>query len=196
MYGEITKTARIRTDGRDWKRPGTSAIHTDLGSTRCVIENRSVRPQRNGGIWTPKLIQMNDQAFILEERGQVSRVRSVERTSDPVHELAISESIIGLVVDCARRERITRVSRVVVEIGVAASVDPEALLFCFPIAAAETVAAGAELVINRIALRVRCESCQTEYAPDTPVAACPACGGLAREILAGREMRVVSFDGE
>jgi len=113
-----------------------------------------------------------------------------------MHELAISESIVGLVVDCARRERITRVSRVVVEIGVAASVDPEALLFCFPITAAETAAASAELVINRIALRVRCESCQAEYAPEVHLAPCPICGSFARKILAGREMRVVSFDGE
>ena len=113
-----------------------------------------------------------------------------------MHELALSESITDLVVDCARRERIARVSRVVVEVGVAASVDPQALLFCFPITAAETVAAGAQLVINRVALRVRCDSCQTEYGPETRVASCPTCGSFARKILAGREMRVVSFDGE
>ena len=113
-----------------------------------------------------------------------------------MHELALAESITELVVDCARRERIARVSRVVVEVGVAAAVDPEALLFCFPITTAETVAAGAELVINRIALRVRCDSCRTEYAPEKLVATCPACGSFAREVLAGREMRVVSFDGE
>ena len=113
-----------------------------------------------------------------------------------MHELALCESITDLVADCARREGIARVSRVVVEIGVAASVDPQALLFCFPITAAETVAAGAELVIKPIALRVSCQSCQTEYAPETLIATCPACGSFARKILAGREMRVVSFDGE
>ena len=113
-----------------------------------------------------------------------------------MHELSLSESITDLVVDCARREHITRVSRVVIEIGVAASVDPQALLFCFPITAAETVAAGAELVINPIALRARCESCQTEYPPETLVATCPVCGSFASKILAGREMRIVSFDGE
>jgi len=113
-----------------------------------------------------------------------------------MHELALSGSITDLVVECARRERLTRVSRVVVEIGVAAAVDPGALLFCFPITAAETVAAGAKLVINRIALRVRCNSCDTEYAPQALVATCPEYGSFAREILAGREMRVVSFDGE
>jgi hydrogenase nickel incorporation protein HypA/HybF len=113
-----------------------------------------------------------------------------------MHELTLAQSIIDLVADCAQRERIARVSRVVVEIGIAAPIDPESLLFCFPITANETVAAGAELVIDRVALRVKCEACQTEYAPENLAASCPACGGFARTILAGREMRVVSFDGE
>jgi len=111
-----------------------------------------------------------------------------------MHELALSESIVDLVVECARRERIARVTRVVIEIGVAASVDPQALLFCFPITAAETVASEAELVINRIALRARCDACQTEYAPENLISSCPACGSFARTVLAGREMHVVSFD--
>src|SRR5208283_3050630 len=62
-----------------------------------------------------------------------------------MHELALAQSITDLVVDYARRERIARISRVVVEIGIAASVEPDALLFCFPIVADETPAAGAEL---------------------------------------------------
>lgn len=113
-----------------------------------------------------------------------------------MHELSISESITDLVVEYARREHVGHVSRVVIEVGVAASVDPEALAFCFPITAEGTVAAGAELVINRIALKVRCESCQTEHAPPTQISPCPACGSFARTILEGREMRVVTFEGE
>jgi hydrogenase nickel incorporation protein HypA/HybF len=113
-----------------------------------------------------------------------------------MHELALSESIIDLVVNCARQERIARVSRVVVEIGVAASVEPQALLFCFSIAAADTVAAGAELVIDRIGLQASCEDCGSRYAPETLFSPCPDCGGFARRILAGREMRVVSIAGE
>ena len=113
-----------------------------------------------------------------------------------MHELSISESITELVAEYARREGVARVTRVVIDIGVAASVDPQALAFCFPITADGTVAAGAELVINRIALKVRCEACQTEYAPPTQIAACPACGSFARTILEGREMRVVTFEGE
>jgi len=113
-----------------------------------------------------------------------------------MHELALSESIVDLVLECARREHIVRISRVVVEIGVAASVDAQTLLFCFPITASETIAAGAELVIEPLGLQARCESCGAEYAPETLIEPCPSCGSFARKILAGREMRVVSFDGE
>jgi hydrogenase nickel incorporation protein HypA/HybF len=112
-----------------------------------------------------------------------------------MHELSLSESIADLVVQAARREGIGRVSRVVIALGTAAAVEPEALRFCFPITTANTVAAGAELVIDWIALKASCEACQTEFAPETLISPCPVCGSYARKILAGREMRVVSFDG-
>jgi hydrogenase nickel incorporation protein HypA/HybF len=113
-----------------------------------------------------------------------------------MHELSISGSITDLVVDCAERENIARVSRVVVEIGTAAAVDPEALMFCFPITTADTVAAGAELVINRVELRTKCGTCGGVHSPATQISPCPTCGSFVSEILAGREMRVVSIEGE
>ncbi len=112
-----------------------------------------------------------------------------------MHELALCESMIDLVANAARDEGMTRVTRVVVEIGAAASVDPEALLFCFPIAAQETAVAGAELVIEPVALQARCDSCRIDYAPEALYAPCPGCGGFGGRVTAGREMRVVSFHG-
>ncbi len=44
-----------------------------------------------------------------------------------MYELALSQSIVDLVVGCARAEGLRTVTRVVVEIGVAAGVDPEGL---------------------------------------------------------------------
>jgi hydrogenase nickel incorporation protein HypA/HybF len=111
-----------------------------------------------------------------------------------MHELSLCEGIIELVVEYAQREAVSHVSRVVVALGVAAAVDAEALLFCFPAAAADTVAAGAELVIDRMALRAQCRACHAHYAADTVIAPCPACGSHARKILEGQDMRVVSFD--
>jgi hydrogenase nickel incorporation protein HypA/HybF len=112
-----------------------------------------------------------------------------------MHELALCESIIDMVLDAALLEHMARVTRVVVEIGAAASVDPDALAFCFPAAALGTQAAGAELVIQSVALQARCDTCRTDYAPETLHAPCPGCGGFGGRVTAGREMRVVSFHG-
>jgi hydrogenase nickel incorporation protein HypA/HybF len=56
------------------------------------------------------------------------------------------------------------------------------------------VAEGAELAIRHVDLRLRCGSCGHEYASEHVIARCPMCGSGERSILAGREMRVVSFE--
>jgi len=112
-----------------------------------------------------------------------------------MHELSLCQSIVELVAERAEREGMTRVAQVVVEIGAAAAVDAEALRFCFPFVSEDTLAAGAELAIVEVPLRAHCKSCGAEFAPETPFDPCPACGGFDRDILSGREMRVVSFEG-
>jgi hydrogenase nickel incorporation protein HypA/HybF len=113
-----------------------------------------------------------------------------------MHEVALSQSIVDLVVECARKEGMRTVTRVVVEIGMAAGVDPDALQFCFDLVTADTMVQGAELAIERIRLQARCRNCACEFAPERLIAACPHCGSYAPLLLQGRELRVKSFDGE
>jgi hydrogenase nickel incorporation protein HypA/HybF len=113
-----------------------------------------------------------------------------------MHELSLSQSVVDLVVECARKEGVHAVTRVTLEVGMAAVVEPDALRFCFEIVAADTLAQGAELAIERIALQARCQSCACEFEPARLVSACPRCGSYAPLLLRGREFRVKSFDGE
>jgi hydrogenase nickel incorporation protein HypA/HybF len=113
-----------------------------------------------------------------------------------MHEVSLCQNAIDLVAEYATREGIDHVSCVRLEIGAGAAVEVEAIRFCFPLLAEGTVLAGAELAIEVIPLRARCRSCGTEYEPEDLVAACPKCGAFGPEFLAGREMRVASFDGK
>jgi hydrogenase nickel incorporation protein HypA/HybF len=113
-----------------------------------------------------------------------------------MHELALTQSIVELVTRCGRQEGLQRVTRVVVEVGAAAAVEPEALNFCFGIVAADTVAAGADLVIERIALRGACRACGAEFEMAHLASPCPGCGAYGPRVLRGRELRVKSLDGE
>ncbi len=113
-----------------------------------------------------------------------------------MHELALTQSIVDLATRCGRQEGLQRVTRVVVEVGVAAGVEPQALDFCFDIVAADTMARSAELVIERVGLRGACRTCATEFDAPHMAAACPACGAYGARWLRGRELRVKSIDGE
>jgi hydrogenase nickel incorporation protein HypA/HybF len=113
-----------------------------------------------------------------------------------MHELALSQSIIDLVLESARKEGVHAITRVVVEVGIAAGVEPDALRFCFDTVAADTLAQGAELVIETIAMQASCQHCASKFEPTRLVACCPHCGSYALHMLRGRELRVKSFDGE
>jgi hydrogenase nickel incorporation protein HypA/HybF len=62
-----------------------------------------------------------------------------------VHELAITESLVDLVVERTTGRRVVAVN---VRVGDRSGVVPEALSFCFDVVAAETPLAGAQLVIE------------------------------------------------
>ena len=113
-----------------------------------------------------------------------------------MHELALSQSIVDLIVECARKEGVHAVTRVTLEVGMAAGVEADALRFCFDVVAADTLARGAELAIETIALQARCRDCNCEFEPVRLVSSCPRCGSYAPLLLRGREFRVKSFDGE
>lgn len=113
-----------------------------------------------------------------------------------MHELALSQNIVDLVVERARQEGVRAVSKVTIEVGKAAGVEPDALRFCFDIVTADTLVQGAELVIETIALQARCRHCASRFEPAGLFSACPRCGSYAPSLERGGELRIKSFDGE
>ena len=112
-----------------------------------------------------------------------------------MHELALSQGIVELVLAHARREGLRSVTRIVLEVGAAAGVEPESLRFCFEAAAFDTAAQGAELRIDAVPLRGRCRECGLEFEPPGLMAACPRCQAYAPRFTSGRELRVKEFEG-
>ena len=101
--------------------------------------------------------------FLLASRAATDW-RAAGRRS--MHELALSQSIVELVLERAAAERLRTVTRVVVEVGAAAGVDPEALRFCFEAVTEETAASGAKLVLMKVPRRVRCRTCRPAVLAD------------------------------
>src|SRR6266850_1888484 len=79
------------------------------------------------------------------------------------------------------------------EVGKLAAVLPDALRFCFDLAAEETVARGARLEIVETPGRARCRGCGADVALDRPYGRC-ACGRSDLEWLSGEALRILEME--
>ena len=103
-----------------------------------------------------------------------------------MHEMGITLDILDIV-----RERAgdRRVRRVVIEIGKLSAVLPDAVRFCFDLAAEGTPAEGAVLEILEPPGRARCRACGGEVVLDRPFGRC-SCGSTDLEWISGEELKV------
>ena len=107
-----------------------------------------------------------------------------------MHEMALTESIVEIALEEARKQGARKVTRVFLDVGALSCVVPEALEFCFSAVANGTAAEGAKLEIERIAGAGWCLDCEKTVALAERFDACPECGGARVRMTAGDELRV------
>jgi hydrogenase nickel incorporation protein HypA/HybF len=107
-----------------------------------------------------------------------------------MHELGLAQEIVHQV--SARAEG-ARVLRVVLEIGKLAAVLPDALRFCFDLAAQGTAVEGASLVIIETPGLARCRACGGDVPLDRPFGRC-ACSSTDLDWLSGEELIIKEFE--
>jgi hydrogenase nickel incorporation protein HypA/HybF len=110
-----------------------------------------------------------------------------------MHELSIAQSIIDI---AARHAGGARVTAVHVRVGRLRQVVPDALAFAFELCAHGTVAEGAELELEEVAVLADCRACRARSEQDGLPLACPRCGGLAMDVVAGEELVVDELETE
>ena len=111
-----------------------------------------------------------------------------------MHEMAITRSMLDLVLDTAAEAGAKRVTRITLVIGELSGVVGRAVAANFEWMRHETLAADALLEIRSVPKRARCRDCGNEYAPDDFWWTCPACRANSFEVIAGREMSVESIE--
>ncbi|WP_017611783.1 hydrogenase maturation nickel metallochaperone HypA/HybF [Nocardiopsis salina] len=107
-----------------------------------------------------------------------------------MHELAITESIVAGV---AERTGPARVRSLQLEIGLLSGVVPDAVRFCFDLAAEGTTLAGARLDIDEPEGQGKCLTCEEVFTVRTWAVICP-CGSSDVDLLSGTQLRVRSVE--
>ncbi len=111
-----------------------------------------------------------------------------------MHEMAISESILGILEEEGRRQNYLRVKRVRLEIGPLAGIETEALRFSFDVVTRGTLAENAILEIIATDARAWCLPCERSVPIRERYDACPECGGHQLQVTAGEEMRIKDLE--
>ena len=111
-----------------------------------------------------------------------------------MHELSVCQALIAQVETIVREHRATNVHRVTVRMGPLCGVEPELLRQAFPLASAGTAAQAAQLMIEQLPVRVRCESCGAQTDAQANRLVCGACGDWHTHLLSGDEMLLASVE--
>lgn len=111
-----------------------------------------------------------------------------------MHEMAISESILGILREEASRQHYARVKRVRLEIGPFAGIETEALRFSFDVVTKGTLAEDAVLEIIETKAEAWCLPCERTVPIKQLFDACPACGSHQLQVTGGEEMRIKDLE--
>jgi len=113
-----------------------------------------------------------------------------------MHELSVTTSVLDIAVEHAKRASAQRILKINLVIGDLAGFVDDSVQFYFDMLSADTLAAGAELVIQHIPPRVRCRACGFEFEPKDLNWACPQCLAIGGDVLSGQEFQVESIEVE
>lgn len=112
-----------------------------------------------------------------------------------MHELAVTQSILDIVLRHAEKADAQRILSINLVIGQLTGFVDDSIQFYFDFLTKDTPAQGAQLNFERVAARVCCPECGSEYTPpDSRLWTCPECGALGGEIIAGKEFFVASIE--
>lgn len=108
-----------------------------------------------------------------------------------MHEMALAQGILAVVLDAADSEKVRRIC---LRVGALQMVVPESLEFSFQLAADGTVATEAILQMEEVPARLRCKQCGRESEFHAPPFLCMSCGAVDLEIVSGDELLVEAIE--
>jgi len=113
-----------------------------------------------------------------------------------MHELAITENILNIAVDEARKHGAQKVLSIKLKVGEFSDVVPQLIQEYYNIVSKGTAAEGAKLVIEKVPVIIKCNDCGNEGVIDKTNIECPNCGSLNIKLITGREFYVDSMEVE
>jgi hydrogenase nickel incorporation protein HypA/HybF len=111
-----------------------------------------------------------------------------------VHELSVCLSLLEMIQGIAAERGARQVTRIELGIGPLSGVESDLLRNAWPIAAAGSIAAEAELLIDAADIVVRCTRCKAETTATANKLICGECGDFRTSLVSGDEMTLLRVE--
>ncbi|HEY49157.1 MAG TPA: hydrogenase maturation nickel metallochaperone HypA [Dehalococcoidia bacterium] len=111
-----------------------------------------------------------------------------------MHELSITQSMLGIVLEQTEKAGARKVNRINLVIGEMCGYVEECVQFYFDFLAKGTPAEKAVLSFKMVPPEARCRECGTTFQPGEFNWSCTGCGSVNIEITAGKELFVESIE--
>lgn len=111
-----------------------------------------------------------------------------------MHEYSIVQSLIESCEEYVKQNDASKVTKVVVKIGVLSGVEPELLDTAFNTFKEKTVCDGCEFIMNIQQIQIHCKNCDTKSTLDKHEFLCPACKSTHINVEDGEDMILMSLE--
>lgn len=111
-----------------------------------------------------------------------------------MHELSVTEGLLSIINEEARKSGARRVAGINLVIGELACIIDESVQFYFDILSRGTLAEGAVLSFRKVPAEYQCRCCGHLFQKRTREYRCPICGGPSVILDRGREFYIDSIE--
>ena len=111
-----------------------------------------------------------------------------------MHEFAVCQDMLTQIESIAAEQQAAAVDMVTVRIGPLSGIEAHLLKQACPLAAAGTVAEKAELIVEELPIKVKCQLCGAETEAKANRLICGQCGDYHTQLLSGDEMLLASVE--
>ncbi len=113
-----------------------------------------------------------------------------------MHEYSIVQSLIDSCEEHAKANDASKITKVVVKIGVMSGVEPDLLQTAFDTFKEATICEDAQFIMNIQKVRISCNDCNSENELEKNEYLCPKCQSSNINIIDGEEMFLMSLELE
>lgn len=113
-----------------------------------------------------------------------------------MHELAITERILNICLDEAKKQKLSKITAIHLQLGPFSGIVPDCIQMYLDLLAENTVVQGAVVKATVLPLKVRCRDCGRTAEITRQQIACPHCKSLRLQMLSGNEFTIEHLEAE